>query len=120
MSAPTGNGHGGQVDGGIAFLDVLAAQLRDRGWTAYLNTAPGRLPRLFVQDPHQRAECGDVIAAPSGPAGDSWYWFSWAERIAPVRAPGAAADAIIRAFRRPRDTPITVTSTGSASAGAAR
>jgi hypothetical protein len=120
MSTPTSNCHGGQMDGGIAFLDVLAAQLRDRGWAAYINTAPGRLPRLFVQDPHQRAECGDVIAGPSGPAGDSWYWFSWAERIAPVRAPGAAADAIIRTFRRPRDAPVTVTSTVSGSAGSAR
>jgi hypothetical protein len=108
MSASTGKGHGGQVDGGIASLDALAAQLRERGWTAYINTAPGRLPRLFVQDPHKRAECGDVIAVPSGPAGDSWYWFSWAERIASVRAPGAAADAIIRTFRRPViDAPAT-------------
>jgi hypothetical protein len=109
MSAPASNGHGGQVDGGIAFLDALAAQLRCRGWTAYLSTPPGRLPGLFVQDPRQAAQCGDVIAVPSGPAGDVWYWFSWAERIAPVRAPGAAADAIIRTFRRPADdTPAAV------------
>lgn len=113
MSAPAGNGEGGQVDGGVASLDVLAAQLRDRGWNAYINTAPGWLPRLFVQDPDKRAECGAVIAVPSGPAGDLWYWFSWAERIAPVRAPGAAADAIIRTFQRPRDTPVSVTSTVS-------
>ena len=103
MSAPAGHGHGGQVDGGIAFLDALAAQLRCRGWTAYLRTATGRLPGLCVQDPRQPTQCGDVIAAPSGPAGDVWYWFSWAERIAPVRAPGAAADVIIRTFRRPAD-----------------
>ena len=45
MSAPAGHGDGGQVDDGIAFLDALAAQLRGRGWTAYLSTAPGRLPR---------------------------------------------------------------------------
>jgi hypothetical protein len=115
MSASTGNGHGGQVDGGIASLDGLAAQLRDRGWTAYINTAPGRIPRLFVQDPHKRAKCADVIAVPSGPAGDSWYWFSWAERIAPVRAPGAAADAIIRTFRQPAiDAPATGTASRSA------
>jgi hypothetical protein len=120
MSAPAGNGHGGQMDGGIAFLDALAAQLRDRGWTAYINMAPGRLPRLFVQDPHQRAECGDVVAVPSGPAGELWYWFSWAERIAPVRAPGAAADAIITTFRRPTDAFVTVTSTVAGPAGSAR
>jgi hypothetical protein len=118
MSAAAGDGHGGQVDGGIAFLDVLA-QLRDRGWTAYINTAPGRVPRLFVQDPRERAECGDVIAVPSGPAGDSWYWFSWAERIAPIRAPGAAADAIIRTFRRPGDAP-AITGSVQGAAGSAR
>jgi hypothetical protein len=76
-----------------------------RGWTAYINTPAGRLTSLFVQDPHNRAECGDIIAASGGPAGDWWYWFSWAERIAPVQAPAAAADAIIRAFERPADAP---------------
>jgi hypothetical protein len=105
MSAPAGHGPSGQADDGIAFLDALAAQLRGRGWTAYLSTAPGRLPGLCVQDPRQPAQCGDVIAVPTGPAGDVWYWFSWAERIAPVRAPGAAADAIIRTFRQPADGP---------------
>ena len=114
MSAPAGYGDGGQVDDGIAFLDALAAHLRGRGWTAYLSTAPGRLPGLCVQDPRQHAQCGDVIAGPSGPAGDMWYWFSWAERIAPVQAPGPAADAIIRTFRRPSDDPPAAVTSGRA------
>jgi hypothetical protein len=104
-AAETSNGHAGQVGDGIAFLEMLAAQMHARGWTAYINTPAGRLTSLFVQDPHNRAECGDIIAASGGPAGDWWYWFSWAERIAPVQAPAAAADAIIRAFERPADAP---------------
>jgi len=37
-----------------------------------------------------------------GATGDRWYWFSWAERIAPVHAPEAAADAVISALQ-PRE-----------------
>jgi|SRR5215471_18478784 len=86
---------------GIAYLDVLAAHLHARGWTAYISVPAGRLASLFVQDPRNHADCGDIIVAPDGTAGDWWYWFSWAERIAPVHAPAAAADAIIGACQRP-------------------
>jgi hypothetical protein len=95
-----------QVRDGIACLEVLAAQIHARGWTAHINTPAARLASLFVQDPHDRAKCSDIIAAPGGTTGDWWYWFSWAERIAPVHAPAAAADAIIRAFQRPTDAPL--------------
>jgi hypothetical protein len=81
----------------MACLDALAAQMRARGWTAYLVTPSGRLASLVVLAPDDRAECGDIIAAPGGPAGDLWYWFSWGERIGSAHAPAAAADAIIRA-----------------------
>jgi hypothetical protein len=94
--------HGGD---GIAFLDVLAAQLRARGWSAYITTPAGRLASLFVQDPHDHPKCGDIIAALDTATGHWWYWFSWAERIAPAHAPAAAADAIIMAFQRPADEP---------------
>jgi hypothetical protein len=86
-----------QVRDAIACLDVLAAQLRIRGWTAYLATPPGRLASLVVQDPHDRAQCSDIVAAPGGATGDLWYWFSWGERIASAGAPAAAADTIIGA-----------------------
>jgi hypothetical protein len=101
----TGNGHAGQAGNGIAHLDVLAAQMTARGWTAYISTPAGRLTSLFVQDPHHRAEHGDIIAGPDRATGDCWYWFIWGERLAPVHAPAAAADAIIRAFQRPTDGP---------------
>jgi len=98
-----GHAHAGQVTDPIARLDVLAAHLRTRGWTSYLTTPAGRLASLFVQDPHHRAECGDILAAPDDTTGDWWYWFSWAERIAPVHPPAAAAEAIIAACQRPAD-----------------
>ena len=94
--------HGGD---GIAFLDVLAAQLRARGWSAYITTPAGRLASLFVQDPHDHPKCGDIIAALDGATGHWWYWFSWAERIAPAHAPAVAADANIGALQRPADEP---------------
>ena len=94
----------GEAADPAARLDVLAAHLRTRGWTTYINTPSGRLASLVVQDPHHRAECGDILAAPDGTTGDWWYWFSWAERITPVHPPAAAADAIIAACQRPADS----------------
>jgi hypothetical protein len=91
-------GRATQARDAVTRLDALAAQLRSRGWAAYLATPPGRLASLVVHDPHDRANSRDIIAAPGGPAGDLWYWFGWAERIAPAHAPAAAADTIIRAW----------------------
>ena len=98
-----GNAGAGAVADPLARLDVLAAHLRTRGWTTYIHTPAGRLASLFVQDPHHHAECGDILAAPDGTTGDWWYWFSWAERIAPAHPSAAAADAIIAACQRPAD-----------------
>ena len=98
-----GSAHLREAGDGVAYLDVLAAHLHARGWTAYISAPAGRLTSLFVQGPHHHAECGDIIVTPDSAAGDWWYWFSWAERIAPVHAPAAAADAIIRACQRPAD-----------------
>ena len=98
-----GTSHAGEAGDAIACLDVLAAHLRARGWTTYINTPAGRLASLFVQDSHHRAECGDIIAIPDSTTGDWWYWFSWARRITPVHPPTAAADAIIAACQRPAD-----------------
>ena len=106
-AGPAGNGDAGQAGHAIACLDVLAAQMHARGWTASINTPAGRLAYLCVQDPHNRADCGDVMATPDRTTGEWWYWFSWAERIGPAHAPPAAADAIIRAFQWPADAPLT-------------
>ena len=87
-------GRATQMRDAMACLDVLAAQLRTRGWTAYLATPPGRLASLVVEDPQDCAQRSDIVAAPGGATGDLWYWFSWGERIASADAPAAAADAI--------------------------
>jgi hypothetical protein len=60
QAAMRGNGHAGPAGDGIACLDVLAAQMHARGWSAYITTPAGRLASLFVQDPQDRAECGDI------------------------------------------------------------
>ena len=98
-----GNAHAGEAGDAIACLDVLAAHLRARGWTTYINTPDGRLAFLFVQGSDHRAECGEIIAIADNATGDWWYWFSWAQRITPVHPPAAAADAIIAACQRPAD-----------------
>ena len=88
---------------GIACLEMLAAQMHARGWTAYLHAPADRLASLVVQDPRDERTMGsDIVAAPGGAPGDWWYWFSWGERIAPVHAPGAAADAVISALQEPQ------------------
>jgi hypothetical protein len=92
--------HAGHAGDEIACLDALASQMHARSWTAYINTPPRRPASLFVLGPHDPAECGDIFAAPDGITGEWWYWFSWAERIGPVHAPEAAADAIVMAFQR--------------------
>jgi hypothetical protein len=103
QAAMHGNGRADPAGEGIACLDALAAQMHARGWSAYITTPTARLASLFVQDPQDRAECGDIIAARDATTGQWWYWFSWAERITPAHVPAAAADAIISALRRPPD-----------------
>jgi hypothetical protein len=98
-----GNARAGEAGDAIACLDVLAAHLRARGWTTYINIPDGRLAFLFVQGSHHRAECGEIIAIADSATGDWWYWFGWAQRITPVYPPAAAADAIIAACQRPAD-----------------
>jgi hypothetical protein len=87
----------------LACLDALAAELTIRGWIAYVTTPRGRPARLFVQNPHDPAICADVMAAAENGTADWWFWFSWAERIAPAGAPAAAAVVIVTELRRPAD-----------------
>ena len=84
----------------LARLDALAAELKARGWTAYVTTPRGRPARLFVQNPRDRGLCADVMAVAEGDTGDWWFWFGWAERIAPADAPDTAAVAIVTELQR--------------------
>jgi hypothetical protein len=70
-----------------AALVALAAALDPRDFTTTLTTTPGRPPRLTVTSRH--AAIGDDIYADH-----QAFWWSWAERIAAVGNPDAAASKI--------------------------
>jgi hypothetical protein len=97
-------GAGGPADNQIACLDALAAELIARGWAACITTPPGRPVRLLVQDPADPAMFSYIAAVPDHTSGNWWFWFGWAERIAPTATPGAAAEAIASELRRPEDS----------------
>ncbi|MCW2919720.1 MAG: hypothetical protein JWN52_7788 [Actinomycetia bacterium] len=71
------------IETAIDHLDQLAERLRADGWEAWLTVSSSHLPYVLVLNPKMRALNDEVIAAPDA-AGDWWYWWSWAERIAPV------------------------------------
>lgn len=75
----------------IDFLDRLAGEL-DRKYAirAWVTAPPGRTPALCAFAGPGREQ--DVYADAAD--GTWWYWWPWAERIAPVRDPGRAAAAI--------------------------
>jgi len=87
----------------IAYLDVLAGQVATYGWTAHVWTPPGMLPYLFVEDPRDLNTGGAIVAASDAATGECWFWFAWAERIAPAENPATAAHVIVRTLRRPAD-----------------
>jgi len=94
---------GARAEEWLTRLDVLAAELTACGWTAYVITPRGRPARLFVQNPCDRGMSADVMVAAEGGTGHWWFWFGWAERIAPVGAPDTAAAVIVTELRRPVD-----------------
>ena len=80
-----------------AALVALAAALDPREFAATLTTRPGRQACLSVVSRH--AQIGDDISADHR----AYYW-SWAERIAPLTDPHAAArkiSAVLRAVPEP-------------------
>jgi hypothetical protein len=44
-----------------------------------------------------------IAVAADDTSGTWWYWFDWAERIAPATIPATAAEAIVSSLRRPAD-----------------
>jgi hypothetical protein len=88
----------------IAYLDVLAGQVATYGWIAHVWTPPGMLPYLFVEVPRNLNTGGAIVAASDAATGECWFWFAWAERIAPAENPATAAYVIVRTLRRPSDT----------------
>lgn len=86
--------HGEEPRGPLALsvghLERLAGEFRAAGWRTTLTISRDRWPYLHVVNPRFRALNDDVIAAPDA-AGRWWFWWSWAERIAPVADLGPVA-----------------------------
>jgi hypothetical protein len=79
-------------------LEELAGVLARRGIGADVVAPPGRVPRLELT--HPRGTEHEVYAW-RGQDGGWWYWWPWAERIAPDRDLDAAASAIEKVLGGP-------------------
>lgn len=75
----------------IAWLDKLAAELAAQGHETYVITPQGRRPHLHVRNPGVLSE--NVLCD------GHFYWWPWAQRIAPTSDVPGAARAIMRVLR---------------------
>jgi hypothetical protein len=73
-----------------AALEKLAAELNARGYEARLAVPDGRPPWLAVINPAATMLEETVMAYAE------WFWWPWADRIAPAADAATAADAIAR------------------------
>jgi hypothetical protein len=73
-----------------ATLEKLAAELNARGYEARLTAPDGRPPWLAVINPAATMLEETVMAYAE------WFWWPWADRIAPAADAATAADAIAR------------------------
>jgi hypothetical protein len=90
MTSPTPDNPGD--DPRAAALERLAAALDPGDYITTLVSGQGRVPHLAVSSRH--AQLGDEIVADG-----SAFWWSWAERIAGVEDPLAAARKISSVLR---------------------
>lgn len=78
----------------IAYLEGLGDELRDRGFAVRLMIPQGGPPSLHVVNPLASALAENILAESTG--GAWWFWWSWAERIAPADDLGDVADRVTR------------------------
>ncbi|RFS85678.1 hypothetical protein D0T12_11805 [Actinomadura spongiicola] len=78
----------------IEYLEELGDELVARGLRARLVLPRGQSPTLHVLNPDVSALTENILAEEA--ADGWWYWWSWAERIAPATEPTTAADRIAR------------------------
>ena len=76
-------------------LEFLAAELGRHGLTTRLQVPAGRVPCLHVVNPAVARLAEDVYVGRSQD-GAIWFWWPWAERIAPGDELAAAAALIAR------------------------
>lgn len=85
----------------LARLESLAEELRKFGLTTRLAAPPGRVPSLRVVNPAVSRLAEDVYVGRSQD-GLWWFWWPWAERIAPGNELAGAAARIARVLRAVR------------------
>ena len=79
-------------------LDALAAELSKLGLKPSLMAPPGRVPNLRVVNPAVSRLAEDIYVGRSQD-GLWWFWWPWAERIAPGDEFATAAAVIARVLR---------------------
>ncbi len=83
----------GTPDGGVADLEKLAAELNGGDYEARLVTPQGRRPSVHARNRRAGVLKENIYC------GDGFYWFGWAERIAPVAEVAEAARIVMRVLR---------------------
>ncbi|GAA3949965.1 hypothetical protein GCM10023085_35620 [Actinomadura viridis] len=78
----------------IEYLEELGDEMVRRGFRVRLTLPPGLAPSLHVMNPDASALAENILAEEG--ADGWWYWWSWAERIAPVGDVPAVADRVAR------------------------
>jgi hypothetical protein len=79
----------------IAVLEELAIRLGTDGWQVQLHAPPDRRPMLHVTNPRV-IMLSELVTADQDADGHWWFWWSWAERIAPAGDLDRAASGIAR------------------------
>lgn len=82
----------GSATEAVQFLEALASAMAAQGWTTHLETPPGRLPALYIRNPHAPVLSEHIYAWPN--TNGTWlYWWSWGQPISPT-ATSALAKAV--------------------------
>ncbi|GAA2137232.1 hypothetical protein GCM10009727_32440 [Actinomadura napierensis] len=76
----------------IEYLEELGDELVRRGLRVRLTLPRGQSPSLHVMNPDASALTENILAERG--ADGWWYWWSWAERIAPADDVAVAADRV--------------------------
>lgn len=83
----------GEATSPRAALEQLAAALDSREYATTLLTSHGQTPRLTVVSRLTTALAEDIYA------GNGWYWWGWAEQLAPIADVPSAAHKIATVLR---------------------
>jgi hypothetical protein len=83
----------GNSTAGTAELEKLAAELDSQKYAVSLVTSDGRRSHLTITNRKALQLTENIYCA------EGWFWWGWAERIAPVADLAAAAATIARVLR---------------------